>query len=157
MSFLGLETNFPPMYELYYTRTYRFWPWSYMYSYDKSVNFMKKLHFMKDFRQYAHCNIFWNCIIIGTLALCLISHLKIFTIISIILKKIKIYCRGAGNGGAGGAIAPPIFLQIGKIPAFSTPNISRSKEGAPLKKSSAPPIFCTFRCPWVLNSIHRFF
>ena len=35
--------------------------------------------------------------------------------------------RGAGTGGAGGAIAPPIFLEVGNIFAFSTPNISRSK------------------------------
>ncbi len=34
--------------------------------------------------------------------------------------------RGAGTWGA---IAPPIFLQIGEIVAFSNPNISRSKEG----------------------------
>ena len=38
--------------------------------------------------------------------------------------------RGGGTGGAGGAIAPPIFLEIGEIAAFSTPNISRLKEGA---------------------------
>ena len=38
--------------------------------------------------------------------------------------------RGGGIGGAGGAIAPPIFLEIGKILAFSTPNISISKEVA---------------------------
>ena len=55
--------------------------------------------------------------------------------------------RIVGTGGAGDAIAPTIFLEIGKIIAFSTPNISRSKEGAPLKKSSAPPIFYTFRRP----------
>ena len=41
--------------------------------------------------------------------------------------------RGAGTGGAGGAIATPIFLEIGKKVAFSTPNISRSKEGIPPK------------------------
>ena len=32
--------------------------------------------------------------------------------------------RAGGTGGAGGAIAPPIFLEIGKILAFSTCNIS---------------------------------
>ena len=37
--------------------------------------------------------------------------------------------RGAGTGGAGGAIATPIFLEIGEKVAFSTPNISRLKEG----------------------------
>ena len=31
--------------------------------------------------------------------------------------------------------------------AFSTPNITRSKEGAVLKKSSAPPIFYAFSRP----------
>ena len=35
---------------------------------------------------------------------------------------------GRGDG-TGGAIAPPIFLEIGEIAAFSTPNISRLKEG----------------------------
>ena len=38
-----------------------------------------------------------------------------------------------------------IFLGIGEILAFSTPNTSRSKKGAALKKSLAPPIFYTFR------------
>ena len=37
--------------------------------------------------------------------------------------------RGAGTGGTGGAIAPQIFLEIFEIAAFSTPNISKSKEG----------------------------
>ena len=46
-----------------------------------------------------------------------------------------------------GAITPPIFLGIGKILAFSTPNISRSKEGAALNKSLAPPISYTFQGP----------
>ena len=55
--------------------------------------------------------------------------------------------RGGGSGGAGGAIAPPIFLEIGKIQAISTANILRSKEGVVWKKSLAPPIFCTIRCP----------
>ena len=53
---------------------------------------------------------------------------------------IRIHYRGAGTGGAGGAIAPPIFLEIAKIVGFSTPNISRSKEGDRPKKSLAPPI-----------------
>ena len=56
-----------------------------------------------------------------------------------------VVCRGDGTGGAGVAIAPPIFLGIGKILAFSTPNISRSKDGAAMEKSLAPPIFYTFR------------
>ena len=38
--------------------------------------------------------------------------------------------RGGGNGGAGGAIAPPISLEMGKIYAFSTPNIFGLKQGA---------------------------
>ena len=42
---------------------------------------------------------------------------------------LQLLCRGAGAGGAGGAIAPPIFLEIGEIVAFSTPNISRFKIG----------------------------
>ena len=54
---------------------------------------------------------------------------------------------GAGTWGAWGAIAPPIFLEIGKIVAFSTPNIFRSKEVTATKKSLAPPIFYTFRHP----------
>ena len=33
------------------------------------------------------------------------------------------------DGGTGGAIAPPIFLEIGEIVSYSTNNISRSKEG----------------------------
>ena len=37
---------------------------------------------------------------------------------------------GARTGGAGGAMAPPIFLEIGEIVAFITPDIFRSKEGA---------------------------
>ena len=37
--------------------------------------------------------------------------------------------RRGGAGGAGSAIAPPIFLEIGEIEAFSTPNISGLKEG----------------------------
>ena len=41
--------------------------------------------------------------------------------------------RGDGTGGAGGAIAPPIVLEIGRILAFSTPNISELKEGATWK------------------------
>ena len=38
--------------------------------------------------------------------------------------------RDEGTGGAGSAIAPTIFLEIGEIVAFSTPNIFKSKEGA---------------------------
>ena len=40
--------------------------------------------------------------------------------------------RGAGTEGSGGTIAPPIYPETGKILAFSTPNISTSKEGATL-------------------------
>ena len=35
--------------------------------------------------------------------------------------------------GTGGAIVPPIFLETGRIWAFSTPNISGLKEGAARK------------------------
>ena len=38
--------------------------------------------------------------------------------------------RGAGTEGTCGAIAPPIYPETGKILAFSTPNVSRSKEVA---------------------------
>ena len=44
-------------------------------------------------------------------------------------EKTKSLPRGAGTGGAGGAIAPPIFLEIFEIAAFNPPNISKSKEG----------------------------
>ena len=56
--------------------------------------------------------------------------------------------KSSGGAGTGDATAPPIFHEIGEILAFSAPNISRSKEGAALKKSLAPPIFHTFRCPY---------
>ena len=42
------------------------------------------------------------------------------------------YRRGEGSGGAGGVIAPPIFIEIGKILAFSTPSIPRLNEGIAL-------------------------
>ena len=42
--------------------------------------------------------------------------------------------RGGGTGGAGDAIAPPIFLEIDKIKAFCIPNIFGLKEGATWKK-----------------------
>ena len=32
--------------------------------------------------------------------------------------------RAGGSGGAGGAIAPPIFLEIRNKVVFSTPNVS---------------------------------
>ena len=54
------------------------------------------------------------------------------------------YCRG---GGTWGAIAPPIFFEIGRILAFSYPNIFRSNVGASRKNSLAPPIFYTFHHP----------
>ena len=38
----------------------------------------------------------------------------------------------------------PIILGIGKLLAFTTPDISRLKEGAVLKKSPAPPTFYSF-------------
>ena len=50
-------------------------------------------------------------------------------------------------GGSGGAIAPLIFLGIGKIVAFSNSNISRLKESDQLIKTLAPPILYTFRRP----------
>ena len=49
-------------------------------------------------------------------------------------------CKGGGTGGAGGAIAPPIFLEIDQILAFSTPNISRSNKGVTQKVISTPNI-----------------
>ena len=54
---------------------------------------------------------------------------------------------GAAELGVFGVILPTIFLEIGRILAFSTPNITRSKEGAVLKKSLAPPIFYAFSRP----------
>ena len=42
--------------------------------------------------------------------------------------------RGVGTGGAGVAIASPMILEISTILAFSTPNISGSKESTALKK-----------------------
>ena len=48
--------------------------------------------------------------------------------------------RAGGNGGAGGAIAPPIFLKVRENVAFSTPNISRLVHGASLKVISTPNI-----------------
>jgi len=46
------------------------------------------------------------------------------------VKKLSMYtrCRVSGTGGAVGAIAPPMFLEIRKKVAFSTPNISRLQE-----------------------------
>ena len=41
---------------------------------------------------------------------------------------------GAAEVGVLGVLlAPPIFLEIGRISAFSTPNISELKEGAAKK------------------------
>ena len=40
------------------------------------------------------------------------------------------YVKSGGIGSAGGAIAPPIYFEIGEILAFSTPNISRMREGS---------------------------
>ena len=53
-------------------------------------------------------------------------------------------CRGAGTGGA---IAPPIFLEIGEIVAFSTPNISRSKEGTTPESYEHPQYFTPSNAP----------
>ena len=47
---------------------------------------------------------------------------------------------GVREFGTGGAMADPIFLEIGEILEFSTPNTSRSKEGAALKVISTPNI-----------------
>ena len=41
----------------------------------------------------------------------------------------KTHDKGAGTGGAGSAIAPPIFIEMVHKTSFSTPNISKSKEG----------------------------
>ena len=48
--------------------------------------------------------------------------------------------RAGGTGGAGGAIAPPIFLKVGEKVAFSTPNNSRLVLYAPDKAISIPNI-----------------
>ena len=71
------------------------------------------------------------------------------------LMLLKRCCRPRG-AGTGGAVAPPIFLEIGNILSFSTPNISRLKEGSVLKKSLAPPIFYTFRRPCYLCSTYSY-
>ena len=52
--------------------------------------------------------------------------------------------RGIGTGDAGGAIAPTILLEIGKISAFTTLNVSRSEERAAQKKSLTPSTIYTF-------------
>ena len=52
--------------------------------------------------------------------------------------------RAGGTGGAGGAIAPPIFLKIGEKVAFSTPNISRLVFNAS-QKELLPKMLYTFR------------
>ena len=57
------------------------------------------------------------------------------------------YHMGTGTEGTESAIAPPIFLKIGKIVSFSTPNISRLKEGATPKKVISTPTFYNFRQP----------
>ena len=49
-------------------------------------------------------------------------------------------CRVGGTGIAGDAIAPPIFLEIRKKVAFSTPNISRLQELHAAKVISTPNI-----------------
>ena len=61
-----------------------------------------------------------------------------------------ILARAGGTGGAGGAIAPPIFLKIGEKVAFSTPNISRLVLNAPQKVISTPNIS---HLPMSLNHI----
>ena len=48
--------------------------------------------------------------------------------------------RAGGTGGAGGAVAPQIFLKIVEKVAFSTPNISRLVLNAPQKFISTPNI-----------------
>ena len=53
---------------------------------------------------------------------------------------LKKQIRAGGTGGAGGAIAPPIFLKIGEKVAFSTPNISILVLNAPQKVISTPNI-----------------
>ena len=46
---------------------------------------------------------------------------------------------GVGAGVAEGAIAPPMFLEIDKILAFSITNIFRSKESAVPKNVISTP------------------
>ena len=55
--------------------------------------------------------------------------------------------RGGGTRGAGDAKAPLIFLKIGRILVFGTPNIYISNRGASPKNLLAPPIFHTFCHP----------
>ena len=56
--------------------------------------------------------------------------------------RIWVYIRGGGTGGAEGAIAPPISLEIGEIVAFSTPNnYFHIKGRCRTRKWLAPPIF----------------
>ena len=43
---------------------------------------------------------------------------------STIQEKPIFFIRAVGSGGAGGATAPPIFLDVRKKVAFSTPNYS---------------------------------
>ena len=48
--------------------------------------------------------------------------------------------RVVGSGGAGGATAPPIFLDMRKKVAFSTPNISKVQEKRAQNFISTPNI-----------------
>ena len=48
--------------------------------------------------------------------------------------------RDGGTGGALGAVIAPLFLEMGEILAFSTPNISRSNKGVTQKVISTPNI-----------------
>ena len=62
------------------------------------------------------------------------GHFRFRTSVMHQLAKIYRY-RGEGTGGAWGAIALTIFLEIGAISALSTLNIFRSEEGAAQKKN----------------------
>ena len=57
--------------------------------------------------------------------------------------------RAVGCGGAGGAIAPPIFLDMRKKVVFSTP-IFLDYRFNMSQKSLAPPMFHTFLRAWTL-------
>ena len=59
--------------------------------------------------------------------------------------------QGRRNWGCWGCYSIPNISWSKKLLAFSTLNISKSKESAALKKSLVPPIFYTFRRAWYVN------
>ena len=63
--------------------------------------------------------------------------------------------RGGGIGGAGGATTPPIFLEIGEILGFCTPNISGLKEGVARKSHKHPQYFTSSATPEVQSCLSK--